>query len=249
MSLKGIDISEHNGYKDWNRLKADGVQFAMIRLGYGSDQPSQDDKMFQWYVSEAERVGIKWGAYLYSYALTVEDAKSELQHIKRVLNGRNPSFPVGFDMEDADGYKAKKGMPSNDTLVSICDTVLNGIEGLGHYAILYASLDWLNHQLKSPKLDRYDKWVAQWAAKCDYTGKYNMWQYSNNAIDNLDSSIAYVDFSQLGIRTQKYRVNAGENLTVIAAKFHTDVNTLLKLNPNIKDENLIQVGQIITVPK
>jgi lysozyme len=197
--LKGIDVADHQGVINWDAVKADGIQFAMLRMGYGSDITSQDDKQFERNVAECERVGIHWGAYLYSYALSVVDAKSEKDHILRLLKGKKPSLKIGFDMEDADGYKAKHGMPSNATLVDICYEVLSGVEAAGYPVTLYASLSWLNGQLNSPKLDRFDKWVAQWNTSCTYDKPFGMWQYTSDGTVNgitgrVDMDYAYYDF-------------------------------------------------------
>src|SRR5690554_3286916 len=108
MAMLGMDVSDHQGVINWDKVKAEGrIKFAMIRCGYGKDMKSQDDKQFERNVREAERVGISWGTYLYSYALNVESAKSEAQHVLRLLKGKNPQLPVAFDMEDADGYKKR----------------------------------------------------------------------------------------------------------------------------------------------
>ena len=201
VKLKGIDVSDHNGKINWDKVKADGVQFAILRLGIGSDIKAQDDEQFEYNVREAERVGIPWGAYLYSYALNLEQAKSEAAHAKRLLKGKKPTYPVVFDMEDADGYKKKRGMPSNSMLVDICDTFLAIMEKEGYEVRLYANLSWLNNQLKSSKLDKYTKWVAQWGPKCTYAGKYDMWQYTDagkvNGINSekVDMNFAYFDFA------------------------------------------------------
>jgi GH25 family lysozyme M1 (1,4-beta-N-acetylmuramidase) len=200
--LKGIDVSEHNGVIDWDKVKADGIQFAMIRMGFGSDIKSQDDKQFERNVRECDRLGIPWGAYLYSYALTVEQAKSEAAHALRLLKGKKPSYPIAFDMEDADGYKKKHGMPNNATLVAICDTFLSAVEKAGYYAVLYASKSWFDNQLKGSKLDRYDKWVAQWGDKCTYSGTHNLWQFTNSGVvkginGRVDMNYAYLDFPSI----------------------------------------------------
>ena len=102
------------------------------------------------------------GAYLYSYALTVEQAKSEAAHVLRLLKGKKPSYPIAFDMEEQTVIRKNTahGMPRNATLVSICGTFLSAIEKAWYYAVLYASKSWLDNQLKNSKLDRYDKWVA-----------------------------------------------------------------------------------------
>jgi hypothetical protein len=87
-------------------------------------------------------------------------------------------MPVAFDMEDADGYKRKNGMPSDKMLVDICKRFLAEMKRVGYYPMLYASLSWLNHQLNDPSLlNAYDVWVAQWNSTCDYRGNYGMWQY------------------------------------------------------------------------
>ena len=129
--FKGIDISAHQGPIDWSKVKNSGIQFAILRLGVGSDIASQDDAYFEANVQGCESVGLPWGAYLYSYALNLEDTKSEVQHALKLLNNKRPEYPVFFDMEDADGYKTKHGMPSNQGLVDICKTFLSTVEDAG----------------------------------------------------------------------------------------------------------------------
>lgn len=197
--ILGMDVSEHNGVIDWDKVKAEGrVKFAMIRCGYGRDMESQDDKYFERNVTEAERVGIPWGTYLYSYALNTESAKSEVEHVLRLLKGKNPQFPVAFDMEDADGYKKRHGMPSNAVLADICDVFLSEMEK-HHPVLLYASLYWLNNKLNSPKLERYPKWVAQWSIGCTYTKPYDMWQFTSDGSvagisGRVDLNYCYKDY-------------------------------------------------------
>lgn len=199
MKLKGIDVSSHQDKINWDQVKADGIKFAMIRMGFGGDNKSQDDKQFERNVRECERVGIPWGAYLYSYALNMNNAKSEVAHAKRLLKGKKPQFPISFDMEDADNYKKRNGMPTNSMLINICDYWLNEMEKSGYYVSLYANLYWLNTKLKHSKLNRYDKWLAQWTSKPTYSGSYQMWQYTDKGRvkgikGNVDMNIAYTDF-------------------------------------------------------
>lgn len=263
--LKGIDVSEHNQVIDWDKVKADGIQFAMIHMGYGSDITSQDDKQFERNVAEAERVGISWGPYLYSYALNIEQAKSEKEHALRLLKGKKPTYPVAFDMEDADGYKERHGMPTNEVLVDICDTFLNAVEAEGHYVVLYASKDWLDNQLNSSKLDRYNKWVAQWNDHCTYDKIYCLWQYSNAGTVNgisgrVDMNYCNIDFAAPVKVEAKHEepvkpvaaaptndvymhiVQAGENLIGIAARYGLTVDYLVALN-DIPNKDRIYEGQ------
>ena len=183
---KGVDISSLNGDVNIQKVKNAGYDFVMIRCGYGDDLAVQDDTRFESNVKKCEAAGVPWGAYLYSYALNTEDAKSEARHVIRLLKNKRPTLPVAFDIEDGDGYKQRHGMPSNATLRAICKTFLSEIKKAGYYPMLYSSLSWLNDRLYDKSLlNSYDVWVAQWNSTCDYKGEYGMWQYGGeqNFID------------------------------------------------------------------
>ncbi|MEY8312890.1 phage holin family protein [Oscillospiraceae bacterium 42-9] len=122
---KGVDISVHNGNVDFNALKAAGIQFVIIRCGYGSDFTYQDDERFAENVRKAEAADMPWGTYLYSYALNRDMAKSEAQHVLRLLDGKKPAYGVWYDVEDEQQAGAD--------LVSICETFCTAIEKAGLY--------------------------------------------------------------------------------------------------------------------
>jgi GH25 family lysozyme M1 (1,4-beta-N-acetylmuramidase) len=271
MKLKGIDVSSHQGKIDWDSVKNSGIDFAILRLGFGSDIESQDDETFERNVKECDRVGIPWGAYLYSYALTVEDAKSEANHALRLLKGKNPKYPIVFDMEDADCYKNDHGMPSHQTLVNICKAFLSTVEDAGYYVSLYASLSWLNNQLNTTELDRYDKWVAQWNSTCNYKKPYGIWQYSDSgSVDGIngrvDMNYSYKDYPAIisgnnsePAKTEEkqennaeyyidYTIKKGDTLSGIAAQYGQFWTRIAEIN-NIKDPNLIYPGQKIKIPQ
>ena len=194
----GIDVSRHQGVIDWEKVQKVGVDFAILRCGYGRDIQSQDDGQFKRNVAECERLKIPYGVYIYSYALNTDDAKSEAEHTLRLLNGHKPDYGVWFDMEDADDYKKKHGMPSNKTLVNICTTFCDILNEKGYNAGIYACLNWFDNQLNSSKLDKYPKWVAQWGNSCTYKKEYQVWQYSDAGIisgisGNIDLDIIYID--------------------------------------------------------
>ena len=177
--LTGVDVSDHQGTINWDAVKKDGIDFAIIRCGYGKNDSSQDDKQFARNIAECERLNIPYGIYLYSYALNVESVKSETEHVLRLIKGHNPELGIWIDMEDADGYKKRNGMPSNRTLVDICITFCDIMKSNGYKTGVYANLNWLMNQLNDSRLDTYNKWVAQWNATCTYTKKFVMWQYTS----------------------------------------------------------------------
>ncbi len=201
MAVFGVDISENNGSVDFAALNGSGVKFALIRCGYGDNIASQDDSRFFENVRKAQAAGIPYGVYLYSYALNTAQAKSEAAHALRLLGQiAKPTYGVWFDMEDGDDYKARNGMPSNDTLVKICEAFCVELEAQGYYTGIYSALSWLNNQLNDSRLDKYDKWVAQWNATCDYRKPYGIWQYTDKLYiggRRFDANWAYKDYPAL----------------------------------------------------
>lgn len=192
MAVKGVDISEMNGSVDFGALQRAGVRFVLIRCGYGSDFSHQDDARFHENVAKAGQAGMPWGAYLYSYALNASMAKSEAAHTLRLLEGRRPAYGVWYDVEDPS--------QSGADLPAVCQAYCQAIEGQGLYVGVYSMLGWWEGKLNDPRLDAYDKWVAQWAGACGYQKPYGMWQFTDRwEIGGrvFDGNWAYKDYPAL----------------------------------------------------
>lgn len=198
MEFKGIDVSKHQGSIDWEKVKSSGVQFALLRAGYGSDREGQDDARFLQNVAGCEAAGLPWGAYLYSYAMSIEEAESEAAHLLRLLRGKKPSYPIVIDMEDADGYKAKRGGIGRQLATDIVKTVCARLEGAGYYAMWYANRDWYLNRLCADQLAKYDFWLAHWGVEGPSL-PCGIWQHtSDGAVPGIagrvDCDIAYKDY-------------------------------------------------------
>ncbi|MBE8949901.1 MAG: glycosyl hydrolase family 25 [Quinella sp. 3Q1] len=136
--MKGIDVSIYNDFIDWRAVKDAGIDFAICRTGYGK---SGFDDSFQRNVHDAHDAGLICGAYHYSYALTPQDAITEALFCKRIIHeaGVLLELPVFFDMEDADGYKARHGFRfTRQNITDICAAFLDAIKPLN--CGVYASL-------------------------------------------------------------------------------------------------------------
>ena len=124
----GMDVSSYQGNIDWDVVKATGeIKFAIIRIGFGDDDTSQDDRLAIHNMDECERVGIPYGVYLFSYAVSEEQAKSEASHLLRMIKGRNPMLGVYLDVENVtydngSGYYQNHGLDpySEDGRRSCC---------------------------------------------------------------------------------------------------------------------------------
>lgn len=197
----GIDVSRWQGNIDWTKVKAAGIDFAMIRLGYGSSNGDNCgiDSYFVKNVTNAAKAGVDIGCYFYSYALTAEAAKKEAQFVVDVLKSYPGvfSYPIAFDLEDPSQTSLGKTVLTN--MVVEFGTTL---EDAGYYCTLYSNTGWLKYYLDDTVLARFDHWVAQWSATLSYSGSYGMWQYSstgsvNGISGNVDLDIAYYNYPKI----------------------------------------------------
>ena len=172
-----IDVSEHQGIIDWNKVKSK-IDGAIIRCGYGDDITSQDDKQFARNLSECERLKIPKGIYLYSYATTETQAKSELAHILRLIKGHTFELPIFLDCEE----------PGTENFApTACKIICDGIKAAGFTPGIYTSTYWWNNYLNNVK--DYIRWVAQWNTTCTYNGNYLIWQYGTENIDGINGEV------------------------------------------------------------
>lgn len=186
-TMKGIDVSKWNGKIDWQKVAASDVDYAIIRCGYGDNIVKQDDEYWAINASECEKYGIPYGVYIYSYATSVKQAKSEAAHVLRLIKGRHLSFPIYYDMEDPTQAKL-----SAKNRAEIAEAFLNVIRGAGYECGIYANLNWWNNYLPMSLADKVSwKWVAQYNDNaCTYTGTYQMWQStSQGRVDGIKGDV------------------------------------------------------------
>ena len=198
-TAQGIDVSEHQGRIDWNAVKASGIDFAILRVGFGAPSwGGRVDYQFNRNISECERLGIPYGVYIYSYAFDNQQAADEASMVINCLSGHNPRLPVYYDLEDnsiiANGRQTG--------IASRAQVFCNRISAAGYEPGIYANLNWFNNILTDSvfKSSSWDHWIAQYNSKCDYIGNYSIWQYKSNGKvpginGNVDMNYAYVDVS------------------------------------------------------
>lgn len=218
VTAQGIDVSEHQGRIDWDAVKASGIDFAILRIGFGAPSwGGRVDYQFSRNISECERLGIPYGIYIYSYARDDQQAADEASMVIDCLSGHNPRLPVYYDLEDksiiADGRQS--GIASRARI--FC----NRISAAGYNPGIYANLYWFNNILTDSvfKSGSWDHWIAQYNSKCHYTGNYSFWQYTSSGkvsgiSGNVDMNYAYIDVSlyhwQLKEGTWYYATSSGK---------------------------------------
>lgn len=200
--MRGIDVSSANGTIDWDAVKDDGIDFAIIRIGWGDDIVSQDDAQADRNMDECERLGIPYGAYLYSYAMSDEECDSEIRHAKRMIADRKPVLGVWYDMEDADGYKEEHGYnpyEHPDELTDFCYKFVTIMKNYGYKSGVYANASYWRNIVDYDKFDTDEVWLAHWGID-EPSMDCLMWQYTSdgevngNGSDNMDMDYYYGDF-------------------------------------------------------
>lgn len=188
--IYGIDVSENNGYVDWQRLKeASNLKFAIIRSSFGFS----NDSRFLDNVYNALENGFKCGAYHYSYALNRNEAIKEARTMKNIIekSGVLLELPCFFDIEN-DSYKVRNNFEyTQENVTNICKAFLDEIKPLN--CGVYANLDWLTNYVDWQKLD-CSIWSAQYNSSDDFKGY--MWQYTDKLHligKNFDGDVLYLD--------------------------------------------------------
>ncbi len=191
---KGIDVSYAQGIIDWETVKNTDVSWAIIRCGYGDDLPDQDDTMWERNATACETYGIPYGTYIYSYATTLEEARSEAAHVLRLVKGKNLSMPIYYDLED----EPTTGKCTNDQITQIAKTFCDIIESCGYEVGIYANKYWFTDRLTDAYFDSRAKWIAQYNSECTYSGSYAIWQctgvgYVDGINHAVDINFSYYD--------------------------------------------------------
>lgn len=196
---QGIDVSAHDGRIDWKKVKDSGVNFAILRAGYGNSI-TQKDEQFQRNYREATRVGIPVGAYWFSYATSVEDAKKEAKTCKEAIKGCRLSYPIFYDFEyDSVRYAAEQGVQVTKPLATaFAKAFLQEMERGGYYVGNYANVDYYQNYFDEKELKRYPLWLAEWDVEKPSI-RAALWQYSERGkVDGIagavDKNRTNVDF-------------------------------------------------------
>lgn len=199
MKIRGIDVSYCQTKVDWQKVKEEGIRFAMVRVGYCMNDGSlKVDRMFKSHMDGAVAAGLDVGVYLYSYATSPSAAKKAAQQVLKAVEPYRLTYPIALDMEYDDEYI--KNSKENNT--AIAAAFLREIEKGGYYAMLYCSKDFLDSYLLPERLTAFDKWIAQYNSKCTSKYAHGIWQYSGSGkvrgvAEKVDLDVAYKDYPRI----------------------------------------------------
>lgn len=179
--VKGVDVSKYQGNIDWNKVKASGIEFAIIRVGYRGYGTGVlvEDSTFRQNIKGATAAGLKVGLYFYSQAINETEAVEEASMVISLCQGYNISYPIYFDTEKVAGDTGRADNISRAqrtaNAVAFCETIRNS----GYKAGVYSYASWFYNQLNMASLSPYSIWIAQYRDQLSFDYNYDIWQYSS----------------------------------------------------------------------
>lgn len=190
--LNGIDVSKWQTTIDWKKVKADGIDFVIIKLG-GSDRETgvhYTDPNYYTNLAGAKAAGLKVGVYFYSSAITKAEAVSEGKYALKILGNTKLDLPVYFDQECTEGRVDPSAITTwsmTQFALGFMDTVSAG----GYTAGYYSYLSWLTYEVDPSYFEtKYPVWVANVVNETKYKGIYHMWQYSfTGKVDGIPTAV------------------------------------------------------------
>lgn len=199
--MNGIDVSKHNGSVNWQQVDASGIDFTLVRAGYGNME-SQKDPKFDENVQGALAHKLHVGVYWFSYAVSPEDAKKEAEVCKKIIQPYKGklTFPIAFDYEyESMDYSKKMGVtPSNQLINAITGAFLDAMKSDGWYVCLYTNIDFIRSgRFSADTISKYDVWLADYSGAPDYS--CTIQQTGNEGkvpgvSGNVDLDVAFKDY-------------------------------------------------------
>lgn len=202
-SWRGIDVSFYQGDIDWERVKAAGVDFAIIRLGYRGYKVGNVmlDECFEQNMEGALAAGLDVGVYFFSQATSAAEAREEAELALACLEPYEVRYPVVYDWEIIYGSSARSNEVSVQTLTECCKAFCDTVDAAGYAPMVYANqkLALLKYDLR--ELGAYDFWLANFNSRPDFYYDYEIWQYSERGeVDGItgpvDLNISFVNYGE-----------------------------------------------------
>ena len=261
----GIDVSKFQGTIDWSKVAGDGVGFAMIRVGHRDSKTGEikADPNAKYNMQEAEKNGIKIGAYFFSTAASTAEAVEEADWVANYISQYPITYPVGYNCEGFEKSTSRQYNLTKDERSNIAIAFLNEIAAKGYTPIFYASKSEMAGNTKwnasdiEPKFKIWMAWYNQdtsnLAAGPAYSGKCAMWQYTNQGTISGISGKVDVDVAYFGYNGTKSAKDKSERAVasadVEALMDFTDVNetvtskkqTNLRDKPSQKEDSTVKV--------
>ena len=187
-----IDVSSYQGQIDWQRVKADGIDEAYIRLGYrgwGTGEILLDEQ-FKNNIENAKAAGVRVGVYFFSQAISVEEAEEEAEFVLQNLEGYELDLPVAFDTEQITEGAGRANLLTPQERTDVTIAFCEKIKGAGYQPMVYANVEQFFSHLEFPRIAQYEVWFAQYFTRPFFPYSLHVWQYSaSGTVDGIEGPV------------------------------------------------------------
>lgn len=253
--MVGVDISKWNGNIDWASLKDAGIEFVIIRAGYGTGTV---DRRFKENIENAIDNGMLIGIYWFSYACNTQQAKAEADKCYKTIRPYKDSItlPVFWDFEyDSVERANRKGKTiTKEQASNMADTFCTTIKSKGFHTGIYSNIDYSKRYFTEEILSKYHTWIAQWRSSCTYKNDYIIWQCSDNYIfKGKRFDLDYLYYNKYIQQIKSCFTKPRKKMTVKATAYYTGSITSTGTKPKwgviAVDPKVIPYGSIVYIPE
>ena len=194
VSQKGIDVSKYEDTIDWQKVKADGVDYAFIRVGlrgYKTGEIVLDDK-FEDNIQGAYRAGVKVGVYFFSQAITTEEAVEEAEFVLEQIEpyAGVVEYPIVFDVEKVAAENGRMNLLTKEERTQVTQAFCERIAEAGYTPMIYGNLEMFGVLIDLEPLEKYEKWYANYSPSLYYPYDFKIWQYtSEGSVDGIKGDV------------------------------------------------------------
>ena len=190
---KGVDVSEHQGMVDWERVKAAGCEFVILRIGYrgyGAEGRLHVDARFHENIAGAKAAGLEAGVYMFSQAVNEEETLEEAALVLENLEGYELELPVVFDPERIRDDEARTDEVCGEQFTKNAVLFCEKIKEAGYQPMIYSNLVWEAFEFDMKELEAYPIWYADYEPAPQTPYWFTFWQYSEKGqIDGIEGNV------------------------------------------------------------
>lgn len=189
----GVDISSTQGPIDWQKVKAAGIDFAIIRIGfrsYGETGQLFSDDNFLANMDGAKNAGLELGVYFYSQAISEDEAKEEAEFVRNQLGKYDISLPVMYHPGAINAEESRTKDKTPEQYQQDCKAFCDVLEASGYEAAIYSDMEWMAFTLDMNEMKGYDFWYADYTEKPQDPYTFSVWKYTEEGIvDGIEGSV------------------------------------------------------------
>lgn len=183
----GVDVSHHQGYIDWQKVKAEGYDFTFLRIGYrgyGKEGNINADTEFDRNIQNAKNAGLDVGVYFFAQAINEEEAKEEADFVIKKLQSYSLELPVVYDPESILDATARTDDVSGEQFTKNAAAFCKTIKKAGYEPMIYSNMLWEAYKLDLEQLSDYPVWYADYELVPQTPYDFTFWQYTNEGSVN-----------------------------------------------------------------